>query len=579
LRISIRGSALAAALATAAALPAVASAVTPPAPTTAALGGNPLTVIVGSQGQLQARRAGDSSNIFFSPSKDLGDAGFFLAFPPTTASGSAPAQPAPLSGKVYGFDGSAGPFLDDAYTFTLPNQAAVTGDGSPGNPFAQVTTYSAQADVDSRPATPDKDVAVVTQTTTYVTGAQTFTVRWDVKNVSTLPLRFKAIAAADFYFEGSDVGTGIFTQGPPRFVGGTNADTGRSGGFVEIPAPAPLLPWSHYQALAYSDAAGNDVWTRLEQAGDAVAPSYDDTVVGEPVDNAGAVEWDQYLDPATTLAAGATTSFALMVRTALPAALQFDQTNAGAPQGVPITFRVTAKDTADNAFSGKRLVSTITGANAGTQTATIAADGTASVTDPGTVAGADTIISFLDLNNNGTREPNEPQGSALATFVDKTPPSCRVTVTGDRPVGAGGQGKPLVITVNCDSPATVTSASTLTVTPPATRKRASRRAHRSSASAARAKRKPKARKKPKKVVIKLRNTTATVAPGTAVPVNIAIPASVAKKYPGATAVATVTVTATDTAGNVATTKATKKVRIAKPKAKAKRKAKAKHKRK
>ncbi|WP_027004769.1 hypothetical protein [Conexibacter woesei] len=583
MRIGSRAAALAAALATAAALPAAASAVDPPDPTTTALGGNPLTVVVGSQGQLQARRAGDSSNIFYSPSRDLGDAGFFLAFPPTTAAGpTAPAQPAPLSGNVYGFDGSAGPHLLEDYAFTLPNQAAVTGDGSAGNPFTQVTTYSAAADMDNDDRTPDRDVAVVSQTTTYVSGAQTFTVRWDVKNVTAQPLRFKAIAAADFYFEGSDVGTGIFTQGPPRFVGGTNADTGRSGGFVEIPAPAPLLPWSHYQALAYRDATGNDVWTRLEDAADAVTPSYDDTVVGEPVDNAGAVEWDQYLDAAKTLPAGQSTSFSLMVRTALPAALQFDQSNAGAPQGVPIAFRVTAKDTADNPFTGKNLLSTITGANPGTQSAVIGADGTATVTDPGTNAGADTVVSFVDLNGDGTREPSEPQGSALATFVDKTPPSCRVTVTGDRPVGAGGQGKPLVITVNCDSPATVTSASSLTITPPATRRKATRkRSHK--ADAAKAKRKPKKRakaRKPKRVVVRLKATTVTVAPGTAVPVNITIPSSVAKKYPGATAVATVTVTATDTAGNVATTKATKKVKIAKPKAKrAKKKAKAEHKRK
>jgi hypothetical protein len=574
LRFSARSAALTAALATAAAaLPGVASAQTPPVPTTVSLGGDPLTVTVGSSGQLQARRTGDTSNIFYSPTSNFGDAGFFLAFPPVGAQGTAPAQPAPLSGKVFGFNGAAGPSLADQYTYSGTGQAPVTGDGSAGNPFSQVTTYSVQADMDNRSATPDTDVAVVTQTTTYVTGAQTFTVRWDVKNATALPLRFKALTAADFYFEGSDRGTGIFTQGPPRFIGGTNADTGRSGGFVEIPSPAPLLPWSHYQALAYADANGNDVWTRLRHAADApVAPSYDDTVVGEPVDNAGAVEWDQYLDPTTTLPAGGTASFALMVRTALPAALQFDQTNAGAPQHVPITFRVTAKDTADNPFTGKNLISTITGANPGTQTAVIAGDGTATVTDAGANAGADTVVSFVDLNGNGTREPNEPQGSALATFVDKTPPSCRVTVRGDR-LGAGGQGKPLVITVNCDSPATVTSASTLTITPPA--RRATRRAHRSSASAARAKRKPKARKKPKKVVVKLRNTTTVVAPGAAVPVNVTIPSSVARKYPGYTAVATVTVTATDQAGNRASTKTTKKVTFAKPKAKRK----AKHKRK
>jgi hypothetical protein len=442
-------------------------------------------------------------------------------------------------------------------------QAAPTGDGSPASPFTQVTTYAAQADLDNNAATDPTTAATIAQTTTYVAGAQAFTVRWDVKNNTTGPLRFKAIAAADFYFEGSDVGTGIFTEGPPRFIGGTNADTGRSGGFVEIPPPAPLLPWSHYQALAFSDPAGNDVWARLESAGDAPTPSYDDTVVGQPVDNAGAVEWDQYLDPARTLAAGATTTFSLMVRTALPAALQFDQTNAGAPQGVPITFRVTAKDTADNPFTGKKLVSKITGANPGDQTAPIDATGVATVTDPGTNAGADTVVSFVDLNGNGTREANEPQGSALATFVDKTPPSCLVKVTGDRPVGTGGQGKPLVITVNCDSAATVRTASTLTITPAAKAK----------ASAAASKPKKKHKKKPKKVVVKLAPTSSTVLPGQALAVNIAIPRSVTAKYPGATAVASVTATATDAAGNVATSTAKRTVKIAKPKAKKKKKAK------
>ena len=121
MRIASRSAALAAALATAAAaLPGAASAVDPPTPTTTALGGNPLTVIVGSQGQLQARRAGDTSNIFYSPSRDLGDAGFFLAFPPAGASGRAPAQPTALAGKVYGFHGTAGlAQFDDDYAFKL----------------------------------------------------------------------------------------------------------------------------------------------------------------------------------------------------------------------------------------------------------------------------------------------------------------------------------------------------------------------------------------------------------------------------------------------------------------------------
>jgi hypothetical protein len=564
-----------------AAVPAGATTVVP-------LGGTPLTVYVGDQGQLQAKRDTDTQAIFYRASSQVGDAGFFLAFPPVTAAPPAAAQQAPLSGHVFGFDGAAGPFLaEEQDNFEPIGQAPVTGTGAATSPFTQVTSYAALTDDDDDIDTAPIQKAVVTQTTTYVSGAQLFDVKWDVKNVSGAPLRFKAMTAADFYFEGSDVGTGIFTQGPPRFVGGTNADTGRSGGFVEIGAPSASLPWSHYQALAFTSTDGNNVWSRVENAGDAVTPSFDDTVIGEPVDNAGAVEWDQYLDPTKTLANNASATFELLVRTALPAALQFDQTNAGAPQGVPITFKVTAKDTADNPFTGKKLVSTITGANAGTQSAVIAADGTATVVDPGTLAGADTVISFVDLNGNGTREPNEPQGSALATFVDKTPPTCKVAVSGDRPVGSGGTGKPLVITVNCDSPATVSTASSLTIqpaTPPAPKKKATKKKAHKTASAAATKHKPKKKKakkpkKPKKVIVKLPATSSVVAPGQALPINVTVPASLVKKYPGATATATVVVTASDTAGNVASSTAVQKVKIAKPKAKKKPKAKHKAKKK
>ncbi|QEC46959.1 hypothetical protein FSW04_04715 [Baekduia soli] len=514
---------------------------------------SPITVYIGDQGQMQAHRDGDQSNIFFAPGNQAGDAGFFLAFP-TLPSG--PAQQADLSGKVFGFSGSAGPFLSST-EYVPRSQAAPTGSGSAADPFRQVTTYA----INTQGApTPANDSVLVTQTTTYVAGSQTFGVRWDVQNKSGAVLRFKAITGADFYFEGSDVGTGIFTQGPPRFIGGTNADTGRSGGFVEVGAPSASPPWSAYQALRYSDPTGNDVWSKVEHSADAATASLDDTVVGDPVDNAGAVEWDQYLDPARTLANDATATFELNVRTSVPAALQFDQTNAGAPQGVPITITATAKDTSDTPYTGKPLRFSITGANTLSGQVAIDANGNAPITDPGTNAGADTIVAFVDLNNNGVREANEPQGSALATFVDHTPPSCKVSVSGDRPVSSGGSGRPLIITVNCDSPATVVATSSLTITVPVARRASA------SASATDAKAKKK-KKKTKKIVVKLRTATATVLPGQALPVKFAIPSSVTKKYPGALVKATIKVTATDQAGNVATTTTVRNIRIAKPKPK------------
>jgi hypothetical protein len=263
-------------------------------------------------------------------------------------------------------------------------------------------------------------------------------------------------------------------------------------------------------------------------------------VTGEPTDNAGGVEWDDTLT-GPALAIGAERTYELIVRSALPAALQFDKTNAGAPQKTPITFVATAKDTSGQAFTGKPLRFTITGANPLSGASTIDAAGNAAITDPGANAGADTIVAFVDLNSDGIRQDNEPQASTLATFVDNIPPSCAVKVTGDRP-GGGGAGKPLLITVNCDSPATVTTASTFTIKP--------------------AKKKAKASAKPrKKVVVKLPVTTAQVLPGQAVPVKIKVPKKVAKKYAGGTVTAKVVVTAVDGAGNRASKTATRTLKL------------------
>ena len=133
------------------------------------------------------------------------------------------------------------------------------------------------------------------QTTSYVNGAQQFAIRWYVRNSSGAPLEFKALVAADFFFDGSDRGTGIFTEGPPRFVGGTNADTGNSGGFEEVlGVPSNSPPWSAYQALAFGGAERPGLGQGAERGGRAER-SFDDTVVGEPVDNAGGVEWDQFV--------------------------------------------------------------------------------------------------------------------------------------------------------------------------------------------------------------------------------------------------------------------------------------------
>lgn len=509
---------LAAAITAALTLGALAAASAPAA--TTALGGSPLNVYVGDRGQLQAFRAGQPNGIFFNPTKPEGDAGFFIADTD--------------SHVVYGFDGNAGPNVTE---FNPLSQGTVTGAGTAADPLKLVTEYDVMTFYD------------VIQTTTYVNGSQHFKIRWDVKNVSGAPRHFKALAAADFYFEGSDRGTGIFTQGPPRFIGGTNADTGNSGGFEEVlGSPSGSPAWSAYQALAWG-LDPTDVWPKVQAAGASTNPTFDNTVVGEQVDNAGGVEWDQYA--VVGVPNTETRSFELVARNAVPSALQINPTNAGSRQGVPIAFTVTALDTNGQPYAGKTLRYQIVGANATTGAVTTNSAGTAVITDPGANAGADTVIAFLDFNNDGTRQAVEPQASALGTFVDNIPPSCTVKVSGDRPGGSGGEGKPLIISVKCPEQATVVIQTSLQ--PVSAKSRAATV--------------DKKKKRKKKVTIKLKTRTVVVPPGKALAVSYKIPQTVRRKYAGKTVKITTTAKARDAAGNVKTAKATRTVKFAKYKKK------------
>jgi hypothetical protein len=484
-----------------------------------ALGGAPLNVQVDTLGQLQAvrvDRAAADAGIFYKSSLLTGDAGFFLAFPQGDGDTNA--------GDVYGFDGTAGPHL--ATLYTPVGRSGVTGAGTAASPLTQETNYAVRPGM--------TDVLTIKQTTTYVNGSQEFKVRWEVQNNSGTTIRFKAIAAADFFFEGDDAGTGIFTAGPPRFIGGTNTDSGSSGGFVEVLGGASP-DWSAYQATKWPS-----VWDTLATAGSSPNPTYDDSVLAQPADNAGAVEWDQKV--ATPLPDGQDATFDLIVRSAVPSALQLNPTNAASRQGVPVNVTATATDSNGVPYAGRTLRYTITGANATSGAVTLGPAGTGVMTDPGTNAGPDTITAFVDFNEDGTREPVEPQASALATFVDNVPPACSLKASGT--LIGGGSGKPLTITVNCGEGATVTVLTSMQILGGS-----------SSATAAK-------KKKKKRVRIKLKSVRRTVTAGNAVPIKIKIPKKIARRYAGRKVKFTIKVTAKDSAGNVKRITRTKTTRLA-----------------
>jgi hypothetical protein len=370
------------------------------------------------------------------------------------------------------------------------------------------------------------DVALVTPTTTYVACESSFAVRWDVRNATESPLPFKAFAAADFYVDGSDAGTAVYLDGPPRFVGSTNPETGRSAGFAEL--PGPVEPWSHYEV----PAAGDDpaaVWGKVQAAGRTTAPTLLDVLLAAPGDNAGAVEWDRYAT--APLAAGATATFGLSIRTAAPNGLRVMPSIARGQQGVAIPFTIEATDPSGAPRAAVTVRYSIAGVNEGTGTAVTDAAGEAAILHPATNAGVDAVVAFLDLNGNGAREPTEDQAAGVAVVADVTPPDCSVRVGRRRPGGSGATPRPLVASVRCAERATITARVRLRIRG----------------------RQPRIQIPAERFVVAARRAT---------PVRVRIPARVRTRYAGAVAVAVVAVTARDAAGNLATVRARRSVRLA-----------------
>ena len=243
--------------------------------------------------------------------------------------------------------------------------------------------------------------------------------RWDVKNADMGAAHFKAFAAADFFFDGSDRGTGIYTEGPPRFIGGTNADTGNSGGFAEVPG---TTPWSRYQALEYGSGP-NEVWGKIEGAAATREPDlrqHRGRRAGRqrrrgrvgPVRHGRRARQQRDRDLLDRRPQRRAVDAADQPAERRLAARAYRSTSASAfdTNGVP--------------YAGGRCATRSPGQRGLRHSATLGADGTAVITDPGTNAGADTVVAFLDFNNDGARQAAEPQASALATFVDSVPPAC-----------------------------------------------------------------------------------------------------------------------------------------------------------
>ena len=375
--------------------------------------GSPLTVSVGPLGQCQSSYA-NSGNNFFPPLGNTGDCGFFLAFP--TAGNS---QPNALQGKTWGFEGDAGPSLhaDEAGEDYAPvSQSEVSGSGSSADPYTQTTVFQVSSG--------GKTYAVITETTTYVNGEPQFSSTYVVKNVASSKIYFRAIYAGDLYVNGEDVGAGVFLGGPPSLIGGQSTGSGVLGGFIESSAPA--LPWSFYEEGFWNSQADPRDYEGPYSEGDAgiwndvrttvdLPQAFNDRIEPLSLDNAAGVEWDQLR--ATGLKPGDEQSFSITNRAQVPAGLQISPASQTLTQGQTETLSLSALDTANQPYAGKRVLYKVDGANAQSGSVTLDASGQAQISYVGDSAGTDTIQMYVDLGGAGIQTSGDPAGVATATFL------------------------------------------------------------------------------------------------------------------------------------------------------------------
>jgi len=349
--------------------------------------GHNLTIYVGDNGQLQAKAAEPFSAV----------EGMFFGFDQGPAS-----QYNHLRLK------GAAP-LDAVFTngFEAVSNGPVTGNGTPASPFQNVTVLDAQAG--------GVDVLRIRQTVLYTPFEQKFRVVWDITNVdaSMRTIPFIWGTSADLYIDSSDLGRGVFIDGPNRFVGGTNDVSRTTGGIQEVTSsllpgesvPTAIPPWASYQESQYSAAI-----SRLSSF-----DAFTNTIEPNLVDNGVGVSFDNR--SASGLPPGQTQRYEVVWHAKRPTPLSAYP--ASAADELPGSHEVTLTlvDALFNPLPGQRVSYDIVGANPSSGQQETGPTGQVLVKWTGVNAGVDTLTAYVDANKNGSREPEEPAASAKMTWL------------------------------------------------------------------------------------------------------------------------------------------------------------------
>jgi hypothetical protein len=382
-----------------------------------------LTIYAGDNGALQAKRGAPG---------DVVDGMFYGDdFGPAANYWHLRVKGAPAADQTFG-PGEGG---------VVPvSNGPVTGDWTPASPARLSTVMHVQVE--------GVDLFEVRQTVLYTGLDLRYRVVWEVRNIDpanrTIPFVFGT--SADLYVDSSDAGRGVFIDGPSRFVGGTNDQSRTTGGIQEVTSSrlpgetdaTPVARWASYEEGPFSA-----VTNRL-----AGADAFADTIEPELIDNGAGVSFADRATAETGLMAGQTARYEVIWHLSRPTPLSASPASATKelPASHTATLRFADADFAPVAGAIVRYKRTGVNATGGLGSIATDAQGLAQISWTGSTAGLDTLLAFVDADDDGIQDGDEPAASATVRWLaddhvagapSVTPPAGAIAVVQNDPANPG----------------------------------------------------------------------------------------------------------------------------------------------
>ena len=316
----------------------------------------------------------------FSP---VGDCGLILAFPQAAAINRPSLVKRP----------TASPASARRLTSRRPSNRcrslASAAIGSSADPFSQTTSFSVVDSGSERRRAHHRDDDVRQRRAAVHVQLR------GQEHVRARELYFRAIYAGDLFVAGAELGTGVFSAGPPRFIGGQSAARRRARRLCR------RRRRRRCRGPPSKSCAYPNLWTQIKAATKKPSRSRSKIDANE-VDDAVGVEWDQLRTNGLAPKANRPSPWSTAPRP--PPICRSSRPRRRARSARPRRSRSKPLDTAGVPYANRSVVYSIGGANPKSGSVTTDASGVATISYVGTAAGLDAMQMFLDLNGNGSAD-------------------------------------------------------------------------------------------------------------------------------------------------------------------------------